>query len=149
MTSPEASRWRKIKNPEEMTQQILDGYTYAEIARMHQQKFGITLSRAAIEYFARANGLKRRRPAEHYEAIPWYIKSQHSSTQTGQRLMTWSKLIAGEELPPLVVQDFHAWNIARLQAGSVIHYDPRVEGGFIFVKARPGKDRGMFRDPDD
>src|SRR5690606_34090819 len=138
-------RGRKIADYEQMKRWLLEGHTHAKIAKMHEEKYGIAISRNTVAAFASRNNMPKRINSAD-DMIPWQIDERHQNSWAEKMLRAESRARKGMSVADSYGEHLSVWRANLREREAVVHYDPDTEQGFFYVPARPGED--LIRDPD-
>lgn len=122
-----------------------EGNPWEKIREMGAQEWGVYATVAAYQMAYRRGGGEPVRPRYDVE-LPWRVATPHNNQYDAHMLRVAGRLREGNKVSAKERAEFDRWTSRLRDAGAVVHYTPRI--GFVWVKARPGKDRGLIREPD-
>lgn len=79
--------------------------------------------------------------------FPWEVAPEHRWAEQALMLRLEARRRAGETLVPAELTNLVRWVQVLNDRDLVVHYDPAVPGGFLYVPRRPGIDLDLIRDP--
>jgi len=122
-----------------------EGWTWEQIREGGAQEWGVYATLAAYQMAYKRGGGEPVRPRYNIE-LPWKVAAPHNNQYDAHMLRIAGRLRENRKVTADERKQFDAWAARLKAAGAVVHYTP--EHGFVWVKARPRKDRGLIRQPD-
>jgi hypothetical protein len=137
----------KIQDESEIIRWFEQGKTYQWMSDEYMRKYGLDVHMTMFSNFRRRRGLDGRKVRD-TELIPWKVKAEHRFASAVTHLRQEARRRAGVPLTPDVEQRLNVWIANLKEDGLVVHYDPELEFGFVYVPAREGIDNDLIREPD-
>ena len=122
-----------------------EGMTWEQIKEAGAREWQVYATVAAYQMAYRRGGGEPTRPRYTIE-LPWKVAAPHNNQYDAHMLRIAGRLRENRKVTADERKQFDAWAARLKAAGAVVHYTP--EHGFVWVKARPRKDRGLIRQPD-
>lgn len=139
----------KIQSVDEMRRWYDEGYTYAEMAKMHEEKYHIEIHPTSISSLRRRQGWEGRLLKDH-PLIPWRVRTEHQKNYLLNQLRREARrrmdIHSSSSHTPESVE---AWANSLREQNAVVDYRPDTEEGFFLVYAREGIDTDLIREPDE
>ena len=137
----------KIVNEQEVVRWFNEGRSYQWMIEEYRRKYNLETTPSMWGNFRRRRGLDRRQ-ARDASLIPWAVLPEHRWDFAVRMLRVEARRRTGAEVAPVELERLERWK-ARLESeGLVVHYDPRLPGGFAYVPRRPDVDTDLIRVPD-
>lgn len=138
----------KIQSVDEMKRWYEEGFTYAEMAEMHLEKYHIEIHPTSISSLRRREGWEGRLLKNH-PLIPWAVKPEHQKNYLLNQLRREAKRRMGvQSSQSHTMESIKAWADSLTSNNAVVDYRPETEEGFFLTYARPGIDLDLIREPD-
>lgn len=138
-------REKVIRDEREVVRWYQEGYTYKQIADMHEEKYGVRPSLSMINWVRRWQGVPPR-ITHNPTLMPWALEPEHRRALDARALRVEARLRAGKDVSEHSFRLWRAWRKRLDESGAVVDYDP-VEG-FRHVPRREGVDKDLIRVPD-
>jgi len=122
-----------------------EGMTWDQIREAGHQEWKVWATTAAYQMAYKRGGGEPTRPRYTVE-LPWRIAADHNNAYDAHMLRIAGRLREGNKVTADERRQFDNWSARLRDANAVVHYTP--EHGFVWVRKRPGKDRGLIREPE-
>lgn len=141
----------KIPDKTELERWMRNGRPYPEILAEYETR-GIHVTSQALSVFRNRRNIA---PVKTWnkDLLPWTVKAEHRGSWAAKMLRAEGKVRRGEPLPAgRIKRDLELWK-KRMEPGGefegmVVHYDPELPEGFVYVPRREGVDTDLIREPD-
>ena len=140
---------QKLLPPKDELRKMLEaGLTHQQIADKVSEQVGRPISRSSVSVAISREGLSDTKP-RYTETVPWRVSVEHQAEYDLWMLRTAARAEReGEEsLPADLLRRLVNWKRRLQEADAVVDYSPLLERGFVWVRRRPGVDKGLIREP--
>jgi hypothetical protein len=121
------------------------GMTHQQIADRIAEDTGVQVSRSSVSAALSKAGLTKR--IRYKDLVPWRVRSIHNRAHPLNMLRLEGRRRGGETLSDSDLRNLESFKRRLKEADAVVAYLPDTEEGWWIVKARPGIDKGMIREP--
>lgn len=136
---------RGIQNVDQALRWIKEGRTYKWMVEEHERLYGIRVATSTFSNLRVRYGLPRRINRDD-GLIPWKVKPEHRWNYQLQLLRAEARARAGLPLKPHDAERLPGWHRTLERENVVIHYDPDLPDGFVYVP-REKTDTDIIRRP--
>lgn len=136
---------RKIQDEQEIIRWIEQGKTYKWMSEEYLRKYNIETNPSLFSMFRRRHGLDAR-IVHDGNLIPWHVLPKHRWRYPLQMLRAEARSRSGAELREYDQERLPLWHQFLADNGVVVHYDPELEEGFVYVP-RESRDDDIIRRP--
>lgn len=135
----------KIVNHPEMRTWIEEGRPYDWIVGQYADRYGVTLTVAAVASYRFRHQLTRRQVRDR-DLIPWQVEKDHRNVYLLEMLRLEARVRAGAPLSDREKQRHQEFRTNLAIARAVVHYVPDSVDGFQYVP-RLAQDDDIIRRP--
>jgi hypothetical protein len=121
-----------------------NGMTCQEIADELAARGVAYVSAKAVNMALLRGGFPKKQP-RYTELLPWVLAPEHHHAHDANMLRLAGREALGRPMTAPERRMYDRWLDQLTAAGAVVHYTK--DGGFVWVKARPGIDTGLIRVP--
>lgn len=121
------------------------GLTHQQVADRVFAETGVRVSRSSVSASLTKAGLTKR--VRYKNVIPWRVRTEHNWHHFLNMLRLEGRRQSGLPLTDRETKNLDSFKKRLKDAGAVVTYLEDTDEGWFLVKARPGVDKGLIREP--